>query len=130
MASIFTQIIQGEIPCYKIAEDENFIAFLDITPIVKGHVLVVPKQECDKIFDVNIETLSKWLVFAQPIAKAIEKTFPCKRCGISVIGLEVPHAHMHLVPINSTNDLNFTRDKLTLSMEEMKEIQHAILLQL
>jgi histidine triad (HIT) family protein len=130
MASIFTQIIQGEIPCYKIAEDENFIAFLDITPIVKGHVLVVPKQECDKIFDVNIETLSKWLVFAQPIAKAIEKTFPCKRCGISVIGLEVPHAHMHLVPINSANDLNFTRDKLTLSMEEMKEIQHAILLQL
>jgi histidine triad (HIT) family protein len=130
MASIFTQIIQGEIPCYKIAEDENFIAFLDITPIVKGHVLVVPKQECDKIFDANIETLSKWLVFAQPIAKAIEKTFPCKRCGISVIGLEVPHAHMHLVPINSANDLNFTRDKLTLSMEEMKEIQHAILLQL
>jgi histidine triad (HIT) family protein len=130
MASIFTKIIQGEIPCYKIAEDENFIAFLDITPIVKGHVLVVPKQECDKIFDANIETLSKWLVFAQPIAKAIEKTFPCKRCGISVIGLEVPHAHMHLVPINSANDLNFTRDKLTLSMEEMKEIQHAILLQL
>jgi histidine triad (HIT) family protein len=130
MASIFTKIIQGEIPCYKIAEDENFIAFLDITPIVKGHVLVVPKQECDKIFDANIGTLSKWLVFAQPIAKAIEKTFPCKRCGISVIGLEVPHAHMHLVPINSANDLNFTRDKLTLSMEEMKEIQHAILLQL
>jgi histidine triad (HIT) family protein len=130
MASIFTKIIQGEIPCYKIAEDESFIAFLDITPIVKGHVLVVPKQECDKIFDANIETLSKWLVFAQPIAKAIEKTFPCKRCGISVIGLEVPHAHMHLVPINSANDLNFTRDKLTLSMEEMKEIQHAILLQL
>lgn len=130
MASIFTKIIQGEIPCYKIAEDENFIAFLDITPIVKGHVLVVLKQECDKIFDANIETLSKWLVFAQPIAKAIEKTFPCKRCGISVIGLEVPHAHMHLVPINSANDLNFTRDKLTLSMEEMKEIQHAILLQL
>jgi len=130
MASIFTQIIQGEIPCYKIAEDESFIAFLDITPIVKGHVLVVPKQECDKIFDANIETLSKWLVFAQPIAKAIEKAFECKRCGISVIGLEVPHAHMHLVPINSANDLNFTREKLTLSAEEMKEIQHAILLQL
>jgi histidine triad (HIT) family protein len=130
MASIFTQIIQGEIPCYKIAEDESFIAFLDITPIVKGHVLVVPKQECDKIFDANIETLSKWLVFAQPIAKAIEKAFECKRCGISVIGLEVPHAHMHLVPINSANDLNFTREKLTLSAVEMKEIQHAILLQL
>jgi len=130
MASIFTKIIQGEIPCYKIAEDENFIAFLDITPIAKGHVLVVPKQECDKIFDVNIEILSKWLVFAQPIAKAIEKTFPCKRCGISVIGLEVPHAHMHLVPINSADDLNFTRKKLTLTSEEMKEIQSTILLQL
>jgi len=89
-----------------------------------------PLSCLNKIFDANIETLSKWLVFAQPIAKAIEKTFPCKRCGISVIGLEVPHAHMHLVPINSANDLNFTRDKLTLSMEEMKEIQHAILLQL
>ena len=130
MASIFTKIIQGEIPCYKIAEDENFIAFLDITPIARGHVLVVPKQECDKIFDVNIEILSKWLVFAQPIAKAIEKTFPCKRCGISVIGLEVPHAHMHLVPINSADDLNFTRKKLTLTTEEMKEIQSTILLQL
>ena len=130
MASIFTKIIQGEIPCYKIAEDENFIAFLDITPIARGHVLVVPKQECDKIFDVNIEILSKWLVFAQPIAKAIEKTFPCKRCGISVIGLEVPHAHMHLVPINSADDLNFTRKKLTLTTDEMKEIQNAILLQL
>ena len=130
MASIFTKIIQGEIPCYKIAEDENFIAFLDITPIARGHVLVVPKQECDKIFDINIEILSKWLVFAQPIAKAIEKTFPCKRCGISVIGLEVPHAHMHLVPINSADDLNFTRKKLTLTTDEMKEIQNAILLQL
>ena len=130
MASIFTKIIQGEIPCYKIAEDENFIAFLDITPIARGHVLVVPKQECDKIFDVNLEILSKWLVFAQPIAKAIEKTFPCKRCGISVIGLEVPHAHMHLVPINSADDLNFTRKKLTLTTDEMKEIQNAILLQL
>ena len=130
MASIFTKIIQGEIPCYKIAEDENFIAFLDITPIARGHVLVVPKQECDKIFDVNIEILSKWLVFAQPIAKAIEKTFPCKRCGISVIGLEVPHAHMHLVPINSADDLNFTRKKLTLTTDEMKEIQSTILLQL
>ena len=130
MASIFTKIIQGEIPCYKIAEDENFIAFLDITPIARGHVLVVPKQECDKIFDVNLEILSKWLVFAQPIAKAIEKTFPCKRCGLSVIGLEVPHAHMHLVPINSADDLNFTRKKLTLTTDEMKEIQNAILLQL
>ena len=127
---IANQDINNTIDSNKIAEDENFIAFLDITPIARGHVLVVPKQECDKIFDVNIEILSKWLVFAQPIAKAIEKTFPCKRCGISVIGLEVPHAHMHLVPINSADDLNFTRKKLTLTSEEMKEIQSTILLQL
>ena len=126
MASIFTKIIQGEIPCYKIAEDENFIAFLDITPIARGHVLVVPKQECDKIFDVNLEILSKWLVFAQPIAKAIEKTFPCKRCGLSVIGLEVPHAHIHLVPINSINDMNFSNQKLKLTQFELEEIAKQI----
>lgn len=130
MASIFTKIIVGEIPSFKIAEDENFIAFLDITPIVKGHVLVVPKQEFDKIFDANIELLSKWLVFAQPIAKAIEKAFDCKRCGISVIGLEVPHAHMHLVPINSADDLNFTREKLKMTMDDLKEVQETILLAL
>jgi histidine triad (HIT) family protein len=130
MASIFTQIIRGEIPSFKIAEDENFIAFLDITPIVKGHVLVVPKQEFDKIFDADVEILSKWLVFAQPIANAIEKVFDCKRCGISVIGLEVPHAHMHLVPINGADDLNFTREKLKMTMEELKEVQEAILLEL
>jgi histidine triad (HIT) family protein len=130
MASIFTKIIRGEIPSFKIAEDEHFIAFLDITPIVKGHVLVVPKQEFDKIFDADVEILSKWLVFAQPIANAIEKAFDCKRCGISVIGLEVPHAHMHLVPINGADDLNFTREKLKMTMEELKEVQEAILLEL
>jgi histidine triad (HIT) family protein len=127
MASIFTKIINGEIPCYKIAESDNFFAFLDIFPIVKGHVLVVPKEETDKFFDVEDTFLREWLVFAKPIAKAIENTFPCDRCGISVIGLEVPHAHMHLVPINSSDDLNFTRPKLKLSEQELKEIQQKVL---
>ncbi len=125
--SIFTKIIKGEIPCYKIAEDENFIAFLDILPQVEGHVLVVPKHEIDKIWDVPTEILSKWLVFAQPIAKAIEKAYPdCNRCGMSVVGIEVPHAHMHLLPISSADDINFTRGRLKLSEEEFKAIQHKI----
>lgn len=125
--SIFTKIIKGEIPCYKIAEDENFIAFLDILPLVEGHVLVVPKHEIDKIWDVPTEILSKWLVFAQPIAKAIEKAYPdCNRCGMSVVGIEVPHAHMHLLPISSADDINFTRGRLKLSEEEFKAIQHKI----
>ena len=127
MASIFTKIINGKIPCYKIAESDSFFAFLDIFPIVKGHVLVVPKEETDKFFDVEDIFLREWLVFAKPIAKAIENAFPCDRCGISVIGLEVPHAHMHLVPINSSDDLNFTRPKLKLSEQELKEIQQKIL---
>lgn len=126
MSSIFSKIIAGEIPSYKIAEDDHFFAFLDISPLNEGHVLVVPKQEVDKIFDVSDEYLSRWLLFAKPIAKAIEKVFPCNRCGISVIGLEVPHAHMHMVPINSSDDLNFTRPKLKLSAEKMKEIQRRI----
>ncbi len=127
MAGIFSKIIAGEIPSYKIAENDNFYAFLDIFPLVKGHVLVVPKKEVDKVFDVDDSLLAEWLVFAKPIAKAIEKSFNCNRCGISVIGLEVPHAHMHLVPINTADDLNFTRPKLKLSEEEMKEVQAAIL---
>jgi histidine triad (HIT) family protein len=126
MSSIFTKIINGEIPSYKIAEDEYFFAFLDIFPLVKGHVLIVPKLETDKFFDLNEDLLSKWLVFARPIAKAIEKSFDCNRCGISVIGLEVPHAHMHLVPINTANDLNFTKPKLKLDDSEFKEIQSLI----
>ena len=130
MASIFTRIIQGEIPCYKIAEDEAFIAFLDIQPLVKGHVLVVPKLEEDKLFDLSNDILSKMLVFAKPIAKAMERSMDCRRCGISVVGLEVPHAHMHLVPINSADDLNFTRTKLSMSNEELKDVQSAILHQL
>jgi histidine triad (HIT) family protein len=125
--SIFSKIISGEIPSYKIAENENFYAFLDIFPMTKGHVLVVPKIEIDKIFDLPENYLAEMMLFAKPIAKSIELSFPCNRCGISVIGLEVPHAHMHLIPINSADDLNFTREKLKLSTEEFKEIQQTIL---
>jgi len=127
MASIFSKIIAGDIPSYKIAENDHFFAFLDIFPLREGHVLVVPKKEVDKIFDVDDQLLSEWLVFAKPIAKAIERSFPCDRCGITVIGLEVPHAHMHLVPINSSDDLNFTRPKLKLSEDQLKSIQQKIL---
>ena len=130
MKSIFSKIIDGEIPCYKIAENENFLAFLDVFPLVKGHVLIVPKLEVDKLFDLSDDLLSNMLVFAKPIAKAIEKSFDCKRCGISVIGLEVPHAHMHLLPINTANDLNFTQQKLSLSANELKSIQALIVDQL
>ena len=125
--SVFTKIISGEIPSHKIAENENFIAFLDIDPLVMGHVLVVPKTEVDKIFDLSEKYLAGMLVFAQPIAKAIEKTFDCKRCGVSVIGIEVPHCHMHLVPINNANDLNFTRPKLKVTDEELEAVRLKIL---
>ena len=126
MSTIFSKIIAGEIPCYKIAENEDFFAFLDIFPLTKGHVLVVPKVETDKFFDLDDQLLSKWLLFAKPIAKAIESTFECNRCGISVVGLEVPHAHMHLVPINSADDLNFTRQKLKLSPSQLSAVQSKI----
>ncbi len=128
--TIFSKIIAGEIPCYQIAENEQFFAFLDIFPLVKGHVLVIPKVEIDHFFDLPEDYLSQMLVFAKPIAKAIEKVFPCNRCGISVVGLEVPHAHMHLVPINSADDLNFTRGKLSLSQAELKAVQQSILAEL
>lgn len=124
--TIFSKIIAGQIPSYKIAEDENFFAFLDIFPLVEGHVLVVPKVETDKFFDLGDDYLSKMLLFAKPIAHAVEKAFDCNRCGISVVGLEVPHAHMHLIPINSADDLNFTRAKLKLSTEELKAVQDKI----
>jgi histidine triad (HIT) family protein len=127
MSSIFTKIINGEIPSYKIAENDKFYAFLDVFPLQPGHTLVVPKQEVDKFFDMPEDHLAEMLVFAKPIAKAIEKSFECKRCGIAVIGLEVPHAHLHLVPINNADDLNFTREKLKLSTEEMKACQEKIL---
>ena len=125
--SIFSKIILGEIPSYKISEDKNFFAFLDIFPLVEGHTLVVPKTETDSMFDLDEKYLSALLVFAKPIAKAIEKSFKCNRCGMAVIGLEVPHAHLHLVPINSADDLNFTRGKLKLSEEQLKEAQRKIL---
>jgi histidine triad (HIT) family protein len=110
--TIFSKIIAGEIPSYKIAENEKFFAFLDIFPLVKGHVLVVPKIEVDKFFDIPDEYIGELLLFAKPIAKAIEKTFPCNRCGISVVGLEVPHAHLHLIPINSADDMNFQQSEI------------------
>jgi histidine triad (HIT) family protein len=125
--TIFSKIISGEIPCYKIAEDNHFIAFLDIFPLVEGHVLIVPKMEVDKVFDLPPSILGSMLVFAQPIAKAIERSFPCNRCGISVIGLEVPHAHLHLMPINSADDINFTRSKLQIDKEKMIAIQQKII---
>jgi len=124
--TIFSKIIAGEIPSYKIAENDKFYAFLDIFPLQEGHVLVVPKIEVDKFFDVPDDYLAQMLVFAKPIAHAIEAAFPCNRCGLSVVGLEVPHAHLHLIPINSADDLNFTRGKLKLSPEQLKAAQEKI----
>ena len=126
MATIFSRIIAGEIPCYKIAENDKYFAFLDIFPMREGHVLVVPKNETDKIFDLPDDLLSGLLLFAKPIAKAIEQSFPCNRCGISVVGLEVPHVHVHLVPIDSADDLNFTRPKLKLTEDRLKSVQQKI----
>ena len=122
MATIFTKIINGEIPSYKVAENENFYAFLDINPLAKGHTLVVPKKEVDYLFDLDDQTLGGLHIFAKKIAKAIEKAVPCKRIGTTVIGLEVPHAHLHLIPINGINDMNFEKPKLKFSDEEFKQI--------
>jgi histidine triad (HIT) family protein len=122
MASIFTKIITREIPAEIIAEDDNFIAFLDIMPLVKGHVLVVPKQEVDYIFNLEDEVLSGLHVFAKRVAKAIDKTINCTRVGVAVIGLEVPHVHIHLIPLKTMDDINFTRPKLKLTSVELKEI--------
>lgn len=125
--TIFSKIIAGEIPAYKIAENDQFFAFLDIFPLREGHTLVVPKVEVDNFFDVPDAYLANLLVFAKPIAKAIEKAFDCNRCGLSVVGLEVPHAHLHLVPINNADDLNFTRGKLKLSPDQLKSTQEKII---
>ena len=125
--TIFSRIIAGEIPSYKIAENDRFFAFLDIFPLREGHTLVIPKLEVDKFFDVPDDYLAEMLLFARPIAQAIEKAFDCNRCGLAVIGLEVPHAHLHLVPIDSSDDLNFTRHKLKLSPEQLKAAQGKIL---
>jgi histidine triad (HIT) family protein len=126
MATIFSRIIVGEIPCYKIAEDDRFFAFLDINPLAKGHTLVVPKVEEDYIFNLDDATLQAYIIFAKNVAKGIEKTIPCLRIGMAVIGLEVPHTHIHLVPLNSEGDLNFANKKLKLSPEEMSEIASKI----
>ncbi len=125
--TIFSRIIAGEIPCYKLSENEHFIAFLDISPLRKGHALVVPKIEVDKLFDVPDEYLSGLLTFAKPIAKAIEKAYPCDRVSILTVGLEVPHAHVHLIPMNRTEDMNLLNAKLSLTKEEMQEVQQNIL---
>ncbi len=125
--TIFSKIITGEIPSYKIAANDHFFAFLDIFPLVEGHVLVIPKTETDKFFDLPDNYLSQILLFAKPIAHAIEKAFECNRCGISVIGLEVPHAHVHLMPINAADDISFTKTKLKLSPEELKAVQAKII---
>ncbi len=128
--TIFSKIIQGEIPAYKIAENDLCFAFLDIFPLQKGHVLVVPKIEVDKVFDLPDNYLSELLVFAKPIAKAIEDSFPCNRVAMVTVGLEVPHAHLHLIPINQAEDLNFSNPKLQLSKAELIAIQEAIIAKL
>lgn len=122
MATIFSRIIAGEIPCYKVAEDDRFFAFLDINPLKKGHTLVVPKQEVDYLFDLDDETLAAMTVFAKKVAKKIERVITCSRVAVVVLGLEVPHAHIHLIPIESENDVDFHREKLKLTPEEFREI--------
>jgi len=125
--TIFSKIIKGEIPSYKIAENEKFFAFLDINPLVEGHTLVIPKIEVDKFLDMPYNYLSEILLFAKPIASAIEKSFQCKRCGLSVVGLEVPHAHLHLIPLNTMDDINFTRKKLSPTPVQLEKAQEKIL---
>ncbi|QQV01696.1 MULTISPECIES: HIT family protein [Chryseobacterium] len=127
MSSVFTKIINGEIPAYKIAEDEDFIAFLDVMPLVKGHTLVVPKKEVDLIFDLDSEDYKNLWSFAQHVAKKIKKGIPCVRVGVAVVGLEVPHAHIHLIPLNTVEDMNFKNQRLKLSAEEYSEIQNLII---
>lgn len=127
MSSIFTKIINGEIQAYKIAENENFIAFLDAFPLAKGHTLVVPKKEVDYVFNLDDNTLSELIVFSKKIAKKVEQAIPCKRIGIAVIGLEVPHTHIHLVPINNVSDIDFSQPKLKLTDSEFRAIQQSII---
>ena len=130
MASIFSKIITGDIPCYKIAETDDYFAFLDIQPLAHGHVLVVPKKETDYIFDIEDDQLAGMMVFAKKIAGAIKHAVPCKRVGVAVIGLEVPHAHIHLVPLNHVSDINFSREKLKVSPSQLAETAAAIVSQL
>lgn len=126
MATIFSRIIKGEIPCFKIAEDNHYFAFLDIHPLAKGHTLVVPKQETDYLFHLEDDLLAGLVVFAKKVALAIEKTIPCQRIGVAVLGLEVPHAHIHLVPLQTEADISFSRPKLKLEKEEMEAIAEKI----
>jgi histidine triad (HIT) family protein len=126
MASIFTRIVNGEIPCHKICEDDNYLAFLDINPLVRGHTLVIPKKEIDYLFDLDDKLLAGMTVFAKKVARAIDKVMDCKRVGVVVLGLEVPHAHIHLIPINSLHDTEFSRPKLKLSPDELKLIADKI----
>ena len=125
--TIFTRIIKGEIPAYRIAEDDFFLAFLDINPLREGHTLVIPKIETDRFFDLEEKYLSRILVFSKPIAKAIEASFDCNRCGLTVVGLEVPHAHIHLIPINQVSDMDFKKTKLKLNEEAFRKIQARII---
>ena len=125
MASIFTKIVNGEIPCYKIAEDENFLAFLDVNPNTAGHTLCIPKQEINKIFDMEEELYMGLMAFSRKVAKALEKTIACKRIGVAVVGLEVPHVHVHLIPLHDMDDMRFQR-KVTLEKEEFEKIAHDV----
>ena len=122
MATIFTKIVEGEIPCYQIAEDEHFLAFLDVNPLVKGHTLVIPKKEQDYLFDIEDEAYLNLQLFAKKVAVQLKSKIQCKRIGVAVIGLEVPHAHIHLIPLNTIDDMNFSREKLKISSTELAEI--------
>ena len=126
MSSIFSKIVMGEVPCYKVAEDESFLAFLDITPIAVGHVLVIPKVETDYIFDMDNRSIGDFMIFSKMVAEKIKIAFPCRKVGVTVIGLEVPHAHIHLVPMNSLADMNFQKEKLKLSNNELLNIAEKI----
>jgi len=126
MATIFSKILSGEIPCHKIAENDDFLAFLDIMPLRKGHALVIPKKEIDYIFDMEDSELGAMMIFAKSVSHKIKKVFPCRKIGVTVIGLEVPHAHIHLIPINGIADMNFSQEKLSLSQEELAQIAQDI----
>jgi histidine triad (HIT) family protein len=127
MSTVFSKIVAGEIPCYKIAENDNFLAFLDVNPLVAGHTLVIPKIEQDYIFDLDNQVLESLIVFSKEVAVKLKKAIPCKKIGVSVIGLEVPHAHIHLIPINSIQDMNFSKEKASFSPSELQDLQNQIL---
>ncbi len=127
MSTIFSKIVAGEVPCFKVAEDDNYLAFLDITPLRRGHVLVIPKKETDYIFDLTDEAIGGIFVFSKKVAQSIKKAFPCKKVGVTIIGLEGPHAHIHLIPMNSMADMNFAQEKLVLSNDELSEIADKII---